>query len=112
MLRAVLGDGCSLRVLARARGLPEGGRSYTLVVDELASVLETLADHYDQADRHGLAGILDPRRRPVRTKPATAPMADLMEARTMAKPARLGPARTILLGADIAITLAAPCIYL
>ena len=76
VLRAVLGDGCSLRGLARLRGLPEGGRSNSRIADELAGVLETLADHYDRADRHGYCGILNPRRRPVRReKPASDTMA-------------------------------------
>ena len=75
VLRAVLGDGCSLRGLARARGLPEGGRSNQRIADELAGVLETLADDYDRADRLGYAGILDPRRRPARKTPASTSMA-------------------------------------
>lgn len=66
---------CFVPGLARLRGLPEGGRSNQRIADELAGVLEALADHYDRADRHGYAGILDPRRRPVRTRPATASMA-------------------------------------
>ena len=66
MLRAVCADGCSLRELGRRRGLSDGGRATGRIADEFAAVLEMLADHYQSCDRHGYAGILDPRRRPAK----------------------------------------------
>jgi hypothetical protein len=70
MLRAVCADGCSLRELGRRRGLSDGGRATGKIADEFTAILELLADHYAQCDRHGYAGILDPRRRPVKRQPA------------------------------------------
>ena len=71
VLRAVCADGCSLRELGRRRGLADGGRASMRVADEFAALLEVLADHYQRCDRHGYAGILDPRRRPAK-KAATS----------------------------------------
>ena len=71
ILRAGCADGCSLRELGRRRGLPGGGKASMRIAAEFAELVEVLADHYQRCDRHGFAGILDPRRRPAR-KTATS----------------------------------------